>query len=673
MIAILVCLLQITAIAGIASIAAKICLTRSPQLSARFCWLGLFLSAVVVLATCFDTPRLWTLQTTNQTSDTSDKRASHILAANAGNVESGSFADSGTRSGFTARELLQQLTHLRNQHPVAESRLVGGCSLIAALFCLVLLGRCIVGGHWLWRLRNAQRLPVESPVWQELSRLSADCGISFCVRICKSELLSSPCVSWLSRGTIYVPDNFEQWKPQECSAALAHELIHEVRRDPQSRFLAELCLSLLCYHPLMLLLQRQLIFAQELATDRLAAGLLGNVNAYQRGLSLLALRMDSQHTASYLVSVSTNDVIRRIKMLNSTRPSLSRLQESVSVAVIVCLFCLAAAWTASADEPIRVASRTKTDVSGVERHGPAKTILPWEQLGEQDGYVVFQPAVFVKHPLLRAVYEAHVTEALKGFDLNALGLTAENVTSLQLPVVLEVNEIPEEQRTDHDGHRHQLRIGASAIAVQTIQPAEWTKFGEQIPSHLVAPEQQDLIKLQLASFEQQTVMRLVPEAVRNRQCEHTEELRSVWGEVSNCVFAAASATPKDFELRIHEGVDAIDAGALFGAIDSTAVGIALDSDSVYPQVRFAFAPREGRSASEVLALAENTQAKILATGHAVVALRPDSLSDDAKRDAIKQLLDDFGSLTLEIVASEDGGEIVVATMQATVDLTKLLP
>jgi beta-lactamase regulating signal transducer with metallopeptidase domain len=250
--------------------------------------------------------------------------------------------------------------------------------LVASLLCLVFLGRCIAGGYWLWQLRNAQRLPEESFIYQELALLSAECGISFPVDIRTCDLLSSPCVSWLSRGTIYVPNNFEQEQPEERSTALAHKLIHEVRRDPQSRFLAELCLSLLCYHPLMLLLRRrQLIFTQELATDRQAAGLLGSLNAYQRGLSLLALRMDSQRTASYSVSVSTNDVIRRIKMLSSTRPSLSRWQEVVSVAAILFVSGIAAAWTANADEPIRVVSRRKIDVSNGEHQGLARTILPW--------------------------------------------------------------------------------------------------------------------------------------------------------------------------------------------------------------------------------------------------------------------------------------------------------
>jgi hypothetical protein len=87
--------------------------------------------------------------------------------------------------------------------------------------------------------------------------------------------------------------------------------------------------------------------------------------------------MDSQRTASYSVSVSTNDVIRRIKMLSSTRPSLSRWQEVVSVAAILFVSGIAAAWTANADEPIRVVSRRKIDVSNGEHQGLARTILPW--------------------------------------------------------------------------------------------------------------------------------------------------------------------------------------------------------------------------------------------------------------------------------------------------------
>ena len=674
MIAIFVCLLQITVIAGIASVAAKVCLDRSPQLSARFCWLGIFLSAVVVLATYFDAPRLWTLQTANQASDTTAGQHSlNESVVNTGRVEPVSSADFKPPLGFTAQELLQQLSHLRNRHPVAESRLVSGCSLIAALLCLVILGRCVASGYCLWRLRNAQRLPEESPVYQELARLSAQCGISFAVEVRRCELLSSPCVSWLSRGTIYVPDNFEQWKPEERRTALAHELIHEVRRDPQSRFFAELCLSLLCYHPLMLLLRRQLIFAQELATDRQAARLLGSVNAYQRGLSLLALRMDSQRTASYLVSVSTNDVIRRIKMLSSTRPSLSRRQEVVSVAAILFVSGIAAAWTANADEPIRLASRQKIDVSDRDHQDMAETILPWEQLGEQDGFVVFQPGGLIKHPVLRLVYEAHVTEALEGIDLNAFELTPENIKSLQLPLILNVARNSEEQRLNSNGDQYSLHFGANAIAVETRQPVAWKKFAESLPPLVGTPEESEWLESAFARFDQQTFLRLVAQPAKSRQSEHSAGLRSVWGHVNNCALAIASMTPDDIELRFDDEVDLIDARALFSAVDSTAIGVALDSGDGHPQIRIAFAPREGRSAAEVLNLAENTQAKMLATGKAVIALRPDSLSDEARLKAMEQLLDDFGALTLEIAAAEDGSEIVLATTQITADLAKLLP
>lgn len=669
MIVILVCLLQITVTAGIASAAARVCLDRSPRLSARFSLLGIFLSTIVVLATCCDMPRLWTFQPPGREGEHSVRPP----AGRVNQVRSQPSADFELLFGFTAQELMQQVNQIRNRHPVAESRLADGCLVLAVLLFLLGFTRCVVGSCWLWSLGKARSLSRESLAALELTVLAAKSGVSFPVRLRASELLSSPCVSWLSRGTIYVPADFEQWSPDERHVALAHELTHEVRRDPQTRFFAELCSALLYFHPLMLLLRRQLTFAQELATDRQAAGLLGSLKTYQRGLSLLALRMDTPRTATFLVSVSTNDVIRRIKMLSSTRPTLSRWQETISVAAILFVSVIAAAWTANADDPIRAVSRQKIDVSNSETTNQPRTILPWEQLGEQAGYVVIKPRELAKHPVFRSVYDAHVTEALAGFDLNAFGLNPEGIKSVQLPLILDIMEIPEEQRLNHDGHRHQLKVGASSVVMETVQPIAWARVSNLIPPHVTPPAKLAALREQLANFDQQTVMRLVPEASKTSESLHATELKSVWGEVSDCPLAVASATPDAFELSLDEESDAIDARALFSTVHATAIGIALDSKDGHPQIRFAFAPRKGHSASEVLNLVKNTQEKIVASGQAIVASRPDSLSNESKLNAVEELLEEFAAVKLKIVAAADGSEIVVATMQLTANMENLLP
>jgi hypothetical protein len=293
---------------------------------------------------------------------------------------------------------------------------------------------------------------------------------------------------------------------------------------------------------------------------------------------------------------------------------------------------------------------------------------------------VLQPAVLVKHPLFKSIYEAHVGGTLAhivgasdGSFLDELGLSSENIMALQLPLMLQVSEIPEEHRANFGGDRHRLEIKIDGIAVETTQPVAWKKVSELIAPQLLPPEQLERLAVELARFDQQTAMQIASDSIKNRESEHSAELRSVWEEVSNCPLAIASATPDDLELQINDEDDVIDARSLFSAVDATAIGIALDSDNVHPQVRIAFAQREGRSAAEVFKLAENTQARILATGQAVLALRPDSLSDETKLKAMEQLLDDFGSLTLEIAAAEDGSETVLATMQTTTDLAKLLP
>ena len=588
MITILVALLQITIIGLIVSVASKSWLQRSPETAARICWLGIMLSAVVVVCHYFQVPRLWTLQpqsaAPNQLTSTA-VTPSEMISDVAGESES---SGAVAVPALKLDELFGRFCEFQRRHQRVDARLVAGCSGLATFLGLIVLGRCIIGGWWLWRLRKSEPLPEDSAVHQELATLVSDCDIRMEVSIRRCASVASPCVSWWDHGAIYVPLNFAQWSSEERIASLAHELAHKIRRDPQFRFAAELCLSLLCYHPLMLLLRRRLVFAQELATDRRAAGLLGSLNTYQRGLSMLALRMDSLRSASYLVSVSTSDVIRRIKMLKSKQSSFRRWQEVVSVLAVLSACILAAVWTAEAEDPVRATTVSRTGVSGTAGQELAQHILPWETLGEQSGYVVLQPSVLAKHPVARLGFELLWADSFGQCDLPGLGLYAENIESMLVPLVVNVSEVPESERANHDGHRHRLTFGADAIAMSTKEPVVWMDVVDTVRPQIGNPEASEWLQTAVNGIGRSTEMRLVSDSARDRTFERFSALKSVWMEVSDCSLALATATPKDLGLRFDQNSDEIGACNLFAAVETTSLGVDLDAEDGIPRVRIVF-------------------------------------------------------------------------------------
>lgn len=662
MMELLVCLLQVTMIAVVAFVAARMFLARAPHLSAHFCWLGLFLSAAVVVATVCDVPRLWTLDLANQTTHSPAPLSTEISAGDdVAVVNNGAKQQSRSQSfSVTIRALLTQLSQLPNKESRIQTTLVHGYWWMAALLGLIILGRCLVGGWWIWNLRKAQEVCAQSALHQELQRLGDHAGVRFAVRLRVCEPLASPCVSWLSRGTIYVPADFAQWAPAERAAALAHELVHELRRDAQWRLLADLCLSAVCCHPLLLLLRRRLVFAQELATDRDAADLLGGKNRYRRGLSLLALRVDSQQTASFLVSVSTNDVIRRIKMMKPKHPSLRRWQEATLLAGMLAVCGLAMAWTARADEPVRVASRTSAVTASVTTANLVEPILPWEELGERDGYMVLRPSILAKDPTLHALYEAHIGEALSSVDLDAVGLQADNIRSLQLRMGdLTVAEIPEADRND-DGHANRGSVSFDGILVETIDPVAWKTVGEQLRHIAGSQEQFDILQAELTRSNNTRELRLINHTIEDSDHKPSKALHRVWEQVSQCAAVWALAGPRELATE----TDMVEGQALLESVEAAAVGIDPGPATGTRTICIALAPRPGYQADAVQQLAEATHAKLLTWGQAAVAaLTTDD--DQEQTDQLGQLLDDLSAPDFDVVKTTDGQDVLVIRASTT--------
>ncbi len=660
MISILVCCIQLSTIGVIAGSAARMCVARAPHLAAKFCGHALLLAAILALLSLTDAPRLWTLK-----SRTLDEAAARPAATGIASPSEEKIAVPVSGYSWTAGQFFSQLVEFRNQNRTTDLQLADGFFLCATTVGLLCFLRSLFGLWWLRRLKTARQIPNDSPLAKELDAVRHSAGIQRSVRLCVSDALSSPCVIAFRRGTIYVPNSFENWSSDERYASLAHELAHAMRFDAQWRFLADLCLTLVCFHPLMWLLRRQLIFAQELATDRCAARMIGDVNRYRRGLSLMALRMDAQSHALQLVSFSSNDVIRRIQMLPISRPALLVWQERLSLAFVLMLLIVCSAWTAEADEPLRIASKSRSEALS-KPDAAAMPSAPWEELGEQSGYAVLRPRALSQHASLQSLCTAYEKQLSAIVDPTQVGLRASNIQMVQAPIVLTLSTLPPSEQQE-DQARHSLSLGGDALVMDTIAPADWKELAQKIPDGLMPDEAKVWLQAEMAKFDGQTRLRLVSTSAQNRTCTHTRQLRAAWEQVATAAAAIAITEPGKLCDALDAQMDAIELGPLCQLLDCIALGIHISEDQPEQLLRLVLVPTPAAPPAEIIAELNRRRGKMVEK----LATVKGDLEQGEQAQAISGFIEQIGELEFASVKSSDGTQLIVAEMSTTLDLAVL--
>ena len=664
MIDVIVCFLQVTLVASFTVMISKLCLSRSPNFSTKACTIGMLFCALLVLATFFEIPRLQTrfnLRAERQTSTSPspvELRPSHLQSEAAEKPSSSGLS-------LSLENVIRTLSRIEHTPSSIERRITWGCFVAVGLCVCFTILKLGIGMKRVWHLHQSAEFTPLSPVNHQVQSLKQQTGFSRTIRVFTCDRIASPCVTWLRRGTIFVPSDFDSWDDEEQTVALTHEICHEVRSDPFWRLLAEVCLSLVCFHPLMFMLRNQLIFSQELATDQAAAKCLGSTNRYRRGLSALALRMDSQPLTPFLVSVSTSNVVRRIKMLSRKTRSLSKPQEIILMLAVISGCGVFTAWSVHAEDPVRVATRQSDKNATTGDISKARTILPWENLGEREGYVVLQPGVLAGHPVLRKIYKAHLDEATN-FRAEQLDLSPEEVKSIQLPLANVIREIPEGNRSQFGGDRYQSQVVIDSIFIETTRPVQWNNLMKVVPDWL-SDEHQQWLTEELSKYNNRTVLALGPKIETPGPFPHTEAVRAAWSLVQQCPAATVSAIPEDLHLKIKEKDDKIHAGDLFEVVESVALGI----DTIAGELRLhlVLVPPLGTSVSILRQRFERSKL-------AALEWRRDSSESlgnaTAKYLATLQLIEDFESATIETHKNPSGGELLVLTMNSRVDLRAFL-
>jgi hypothetical protein len=170
------------------------------------------------------------------------------------------------------------------------------------------------------------------------------------VALCESPELASPAVIGWRRPIVLLPANRAGWRQEQLQATLAHELAHVVRGDFAWRLAVSCVRAIHFFHPLVHVLAQRLALAQELATDRLAASVVGGGTSYLQALSELAIRLDDPQRLRVepivLPALSTH-LMRRITMLRSRDGSVdTKRMRILGVAAAMLIALVGAATTA---------------------------------------------------------------------------------------------------------------------------------------------------------------------------------------------------------------------------------------------------------------------------------------------------------------------------------------
>jgi beta-lactamase regulating signal transducer with metallopeptidase domain len=197
-------------------------------------------------------------------------------------------------------------------------------------------------------------------------------------------------VGWW-RPAILLPPEWRAWTPDECRAALAHELAHAAARHYLVGLIARCAAALHGYHPLVWLLLRRLRWEQEVAADARAADMLGRL-PYLRALARIALDRPTFRSLP-APAMDGGAITRRIAMLkdDTLRRPLSGLAHGLLCGALV----ISAALVLTVRGPLAAAP------GDISEESPYDFRYVCGANGDSDdeaGIVAFRPAEILAEP-----------------------------------------------------------------------------------------------------------------------------------------------------------------------------------------------------------------------------------------------------------------------------------
>lgn len=220
------------------------------------------------------------------------------------------------------------------------------------LLTFVWLGGCaILFGSWLRQRRmlyaavRAGRVVSHGREWEILGRVRSWLALRRKVTLVVSPEIAEPGVWRTLRPVVVLPEGVsERLSDSELETVMMHEMVHVERWDNFVGFVQRAVCCLLWFHPLVWLLDRQLLAEREQSCDDTVIRLSGDSKAYVSGITKVC-RHSMGWEQSGLSSATGSDLKKRIKRITAAdiNRSPSALHRALLAAVVAVLFALSSA------------------------------------------------------------------------------------------------------------------------------------------------------------------------------------------------------------------------------------------------------------------------------------------------------------------------------------------
>ncbi|MDW7656186.1 MAG: M56 family metallopeptidase [Bacillota bacterium] len=263
---------------------------------------------------------------------------------------------------------INKILSIMNQTPALEQTL-----RIIWLAGFILLGGCILAGHWRRRLDYNTALPLRNDV--ALRMLISLAGNSR-IQLKTSDRIRSPMTYGLVRPVILLPAGLSLFDQNRLAYILAHELVHIRRRDIVLKGLIAFALCLHWFNPLVWLL---FILANrdiELSCDEIVVRRFGIQARSAYAMTLISMAEKRSQLIACTQGFGKFAVTERIRAIMKSRKQTAG--QRIFSLLLVAVISLAFATTASAGAPV---ASGLTDLTGVETQADAPVVFR-DALGE---------------------------------------------------------------------------------------------------------------------------------------------------------------------------------------------------------------------------------------------------------------------------------------------------
>lgn len=653
MISLLLCGLQVTIVLITALWLSRKTLQRDPTLSAILGFAGMVAAAALVVLFAMDIPRPFSVQEI-VTSNSVTGPVSIAHEPTADNNQNEPIDQQASRgiglSWYSVTDTLREFAISQSARRVEQMH--GAFWCVVAALVVAFVCRIILGTYAVIVVRRRSRIYESDAAAEWILSWKSAIGLNIPIEIRVSPSIPSPCVTWLRRGEIMVPESFVSWSVSDQQATLAHEVQHIARRDALLRFAVDLFHLVICFHPLAYGLRRQIVLAQEVATDRGAMVLLGDQSSYRVGLASLALRIDALASSNQLVfgvSVSTNDLIRRIKMLSSVSSPLRKWQKVSAVVALVAIASSVSLFSTAEDAP-RIASLARGGETKSNLYFQRPPSQPWENVGPSDNYLRVLPTSLRALPDYENALDMVASELLNDDTLLPKGFLGNNWLLFESNLFMKTRKI---NPPTESGHQWMLMQSVDSLRMEFRQPVDWTVVSESLDWAKFGPVDSEIsvrMSADMSALGKSNVLDLTRKTAQDSPVNAALS-KQIWKRIDGGAVGAVWRVDESFTNQEAAEADKSGLIGLLQRCEAIGLGLDFDAEVTTAHARIVLVPQNDKSIDELQACLSALKKKL---SEAPVA---DADNSGQSEGFLRQ-----AKVTIEKLA-DDGPDVLVLTGQ----------